>query len=95
MCTEVRFNGRWCDTIGELRGAAGLSREQMPLDAAYKDLPPDDSCLCAVAVGTLAFSIRAESEYDDCADRWFITSRHSPTTQPTKTEQEGKGEDGE
>jgi hypothetical protein len=72
MCDEVKIDGQWCDTIGQLRRAL-LPNANIVKSRHYNALPPDAACLCGVDIcATLIQSGREEYDHEPGSGRWVV-----------------------
>ncbi|NBW21730.1 MAG: hypothetical protein EBR82_78610 [Caulobacteraceae bacterium] len=72
MCDEVKIDGQWCETIGQLRRAL-LPIANIVKSRNYNALPPDDACLCGVDIcATLIQSRREDYDHEPGSGRWVV-----------------------
>jgi hypothetical protein len=71
MCDEVKIDGQWCETIGQLRQA--LPGAEIVKSRNYNALPPDEACLCGVDICvTLIRARREEYDHEPGSGRWVV-----------------------
>lgn len=67
MCTQIRFNGDWLETVGELRLRVPLIK----WDKSYRSPPyHDDHCLCCVDVPATLTENGVEFQATEYGDFW-------------------------
>jgi len=71
MCDEVKIDGKWCETIGELRQA--LPHAEILKSRNYTALPPDAACLCGVDIcATLIQAGKENYDHEPGSGRWLV-----------------------
>lgn len=74
MCVQANVDSVWCDTVGKLKAALGISHH-IKEDCYDSDPPDDDCCLCGVNVEAMAEAAGYEDVTQDDWGDWHCYKR--------------------
>jgi hypothetical protein len=80
MCDEVKIDGQWCETIGQLRQA--LPGAEIVKSRNYNALPPDNACLCGVDICATLIQAGADYDHELGSGRWKVCQRGIGSYEP-------------
>jgi hypothetical protein len=72
MCDELKIGTQWLERIGDIRAA--LPGIEIIKSRHYRELPPDEACLCGVDICATLVQAGYEYDHEPGSGRWVVFS---------------------